>query len=215
MDKVDILLNRLFITLKRRMILKKEFENFNIIKKENISRRAFLRGGALAAVGGLILPNTLFAEEAPRTLKMFNIHTGKKIDVTYYENGEYNIDAMNEIYDLMADYRANEVMVIDNQLIDLLHYIQKYSGQRPIELLSGYRSPHTNYELRLHHRGVAKHSYHMYGKAADIRIPKLSLRTLRRIALHLSDYYQKGGVGYYPRHGFVHVDVGPLRRWRG
>ena len=197
------------------MILKSELKsNFHIIERK-FSRRDFIKGGVLATLGSL-MPNSLFAsEEEPRTLKMFNIHTGKRINVVYYENGEYNIEAMNEIYDLMADYRAHEVMEIDNQLIDLLHYIQKYSGEREIELLSGYRSPHTNYELRRHHRGVAKHSFHMYGKAADIRIPKLSLRTLRRIALHLSNYYQKGGVGYYPRHGFVHVDVGPLRRWRG
>jgi uncharacterized protein YcbK (DUF882 family) len=23
-----------------------------------------------------------------------------------------------------------------------------------------------------------------------------------------------GGVGYYPRDGFVHVDTGPVRRWQ-
>jgi ABC-type glutathione transport system ATPase component len=67
------------------------------------------------------------------------------------------------------------------------------------------------YELRKHHRGVAKHSYHILGKAADIRIPKLPLRLLRRIAMHLG----KGGVGYYPHSGFVHIDVGPVRYWRG
>jgi len=198
--------------------LKSELNSdFHIIESKKISRRDFIKGGALTALGSLILPSSMLAseEEDVRSIEMFNIHTGKRIKTVYYENGEYDIDAMNEIYDLMADYRAHEVMQIDNQLIDLLHYIQKYSGGMPIELLSGYRSPQTNYELRKHHRGVAKHSYHTLGKAADIRIPKLPLHTLRRIALHLSDYYKKGGVGYYPRSGFVHVDVGPLRRWRG
>ena len=197
------------------MILESKIEsNFHIMKeKKEISRRDFLKKGAIGAVGGLLLPNEIFAKEDDvREINIYNVHTGKSIKGVYYENGAYLADALNEIYDIMGDYRAHEVMQIDNQLIDLIHQIQKFSGKhKPIELLSGYRSPMTNYKLRKHHRGVAKHSYHILGKAADIRIPKLPLRLLRRIAMHLG----KGGVGYYPHSGFVHVDVGPVRHWRG
>ncbi|MGA9664836.1 MAG: DUF882 domain-containing protein, partial [Gallionella sp.] len=59
--------------------------------------------------------------------------------------------------------------------------------------------------------GVAKHSLHMDGMAADIRIPGHDLRELHKVAIAM----QRGGVGYYPRSDFVHVDVGHLRYWTG
>lgn len=188
-------------------------KEFNIISgKEEISRRSFLKKAASIAIGGLFLPSEILAKtDDIRKIHIFNIHTGKSINAVYYENGAYISDAIYEIYEIMEDYRRHEIREIDNNLIDLLHSIQSYAGGLPIELLSGYRSPETNNELRRHRRGVAKHSYHILGKAADIRIPKVPLRILKRIAMHL----QRGGVGYYPRSGFVHVDVGPVRHWRG
>jgi hypothetical protein len=51
----------------------------------------------------------------------------------------------------------------------------------------------------------------MQGQAADISLRGSSLGQLHRAALSL----RGGGVGYYPAHGFVHVDVGPIRTWGG
>jgi uncharacterized protein YcbK (DUF882 family) len=56
---------------------------------------------------------------------------------------------------------------------------------------------------------VAKNSLHMQAHAIDIRIPGVSTLTLRDAALALHE----GGVGYYPRSGFVHVDTGRVRTW--
>nr|WP_247896335.1 DUF882 domain-containing protein [Azospirillum argentinense] len=56
---------------------------------------------------------------------------------------------------------------------------------------------------------MAQNSFHMQGKAIDLRVPGLPLRTLQRAALSL----RGGGVGYYPDSNFVHVDVGPKRQW--
>jgi uncharacterized protein YcbK (DUF882 family) len=58
---------------------------------------------------------------------------------------------------------------------------------------------------------VAKRSYHMKGQAADIRISGVSPRQLVRMARSM----KMGGVGYYPRSGFIHVDTGPVRSWGG
>jgi uncharacterized protein YcbK (DUF882 family) len=49
----------------------------------------------------------------------------------------------------------------------------------------------------------------MQGKAIDLRIPDVPLKKLRKAALELN----RGGVGYYPRSNFVHVDTGPVRAW--
>jgi uncharacterized protein YcbK (DUF882 family) len=49
----------------------------------------------------------------------------------------------------------------------------------------------------------------MEGKAMDLHIEGVSLADLRDAAKGL----RKGGVGYYPHDGFVHVDTGPVRTW--
>ncbi|MFA7667652.1 MAG: DUF882 domain-containing protein, partial [Burkholderiaceae bacterium] len=59
--------------------------------------------------------------------------------------------------------------------------------------------------------GVARNSFHMSGRAIDIRLPGVSLARVREAALSM----QAGGVGYYPKSGFIHLDTGPVRRWRG
>jgi uncharacterized protein YcbK (DUF882 family) len=49
----------------------------------------------------------------------------------------------------------------------------------------------------------------MDGKAIDIRLPGVPLTELRDVALSL----KAGGVGYYPREQFVHIDTGRVRHW--
>jgi uncharacterized protein YcbK (DUF882 family) len=58
-------------------------------------------------------------------------------------------------------------------------------------------------------RGVVRDSLHTEAMAIDIRVPGRSLRDVQRAAMSL----EAGGVGYYPRSGFVHVDVGRVRYW--
>ena len=60
---------------------------------------------------------------------------------------------------------------------------------------------------RRHSTGVAQHSLHMQGKAIDVRLPGFPTRELREIALTL----RGGGVGYYPKSDFVHLDTGRVR----
>lgn len=183
----------------------------------SINRRQFLKWTSAAPliVGApqvlaakkspLILPNEEF-----RNLKLRNLHTGEKLNVTYYEHGEYLIDGLAEIYLLMRDHRENQIAPIDIDLLDQLHSIQnKLSTQREIMLISGYRSPETNHKLREGGNGVAKHSLHMRGKALDFRIPGLNLRHVHKATLASTH----GGVGYYGRSGYIHMDTGRKRRW--
>jgi uncharacterized protein YcbK (DUF882 family) len=101
-------------------------------------------------------------------------------------------------------------MAIDLRLLDLLYALQLTLRTRTsFEVISGYRSPATNAMLASASDGVAKKSLHMQGMAIDIRLADRRLSTLREAALRL----QAGGVGYYPRPDFVHVDVGRVRSW--
>jgi uncharacterized protein YcbK (DUF882 family) len=77
-------------------------------------------------------------------------------------------------------------------------------------VISGYRAPRTNEHLqKTRGGGVATHSLHMEGRAIDVRLPGVPLADLRDAALTL----KSGGVGYYEREQFVHLDTGRVRRW--
>jgi uncharacterized protein YcbK (DUF882 family) len=84
-------------------------------------------------------------------------------------------------------------------------------GRDRIDVISGFRSPKLNELLRKKGREVARESRHIAGEALDFRIPGVSAVELA--ASVTRDHV--GGVGTYPVSGFVHVDVGPARRWRG
>ncbi len=181
------------------------------------NRRRFLAMsvGALATVAAM-RPRPVFAESvltAPeRTLSFANLHTGESLKVAYWAEGEYIPKSLSEINFLLRDFRNGEVKEIDVGLLNLLHRItQRLGTSKPIELISGYRSPATNMMLHARSNGVAKHSLHMEGMAADIRIPGHDLRELHTVALAM----RGGGVGYYAQSDFVHVDVGRLRSWTG
>jgi uncharacterized protein YcbK (DUF882 family) len=99
---------------------------------------------------------------------------------------------------------------MDPKLFDLLHTLSnKLENRNAFQIISGYRSPESNRKLRQATSGVAKKSFHLAGQAVDIRLPGRNLAQLRRAALNL----QAGGVGYYPRSNFIHMDTGPRRRW--
>jgi len=182
---------------------------------KTITRRRFLRLGA-ASTAWLSVPGAavwagLRAPSAPaRALAFYNTHTGESLKTVYWENGGYVAGALGEINHILRDFRANEVRPIEPPLLDLLHALaRRLDTREPFHIISGYRSPATNAMLAAHSEGVARHSLHQFGKAADIRVPGRDLNTLHRVAIAL----RGGGVGYYPRSDFVHVDVGRVRYW--
>ena len=177
-----------------------------------ISRRGFLKSAALAVAGAGMMPTELLAaKKTEKEIKLFNVHERKLYRAEFYENDCYKISGLMTIDRALIDFRAKEIARIDVNLINLLYDINRYVGMdKHFNVLSGYRSPRTNAYLRHHSEGVAKHSYHTKGQAIDINVPGVPLRKLRDIAIALG----RGGVGYYPRSNFIHVDVGPVRTWR-
>lgn len=172
------------------------------------------RRGWLAGLGSLglfaLLPRPALALVPARALTLHSPELGEKVRATYYENGRYDASALAEIRRIFRDKRNGTEIDIDPDLIDLLWTIQRQlSPGAPLDVVCGYRSPETNAALRQHSRAVAANSFHMYGKAVDLRIPGCPTSTLHRFATNL----EAGGVGYYPRSNFVHIDTGPVRRW--
>jgi uncharacterized protein YcbK (DUF882 family) len=183
-------------------------------KQVEDSRRSFLKKAAIFTGGAIISQSELFASsEAEKALKLRAIHQGKDYYAEFYEKDSYKISGLFEINKAFMDTRAQEITRIDIELINLLYEINLRVGiDKKFNIVSGYRTPQTNTWLRhqLGGQNVAKNSYHMKGQAVDIFVADVPLHKLRDIARSL----KRGGVGYYPKKGFIHVDVGPERYWR-
>mgnify|MGYP005815233913 CR=1 FL=1 len=161
------------------------------------------------ALANIALPQDKLA---PRYLSLVSTHTRESLQVTYFEGGSYVPEALHRLNRLLRDHRTGEVASIDPQLFDLLHDLARAAGCAPrYEIISGYRTPATNENLRKASTGVATRSLHMEGRALDVRLAGCSTARLRDLALGL----QRGGVGYYKKSDFVHVDTGRVRSWTG
>ena len=181
-----------------------------------ISRRGLL--GAFAATAMIATPTFsnafgfLRGAGDIRRIRMYSGRTGESIDTIYWVEGDYIKEAMKEINHFMRDWRTGTVTNIDPRTVDIMaasHRLMDVS--EPYMMLSGYRSPKTNAMLRSKSGGVARHSLHMVGQAADLRLKSRSVGQMSKAAAACAS----GGVGKYSRSNFVHMDCGPVRTWGG
>ena len=177
-----------------------------------LPRRALLRAGAAAFMSASLPGVALAAVPGARKLKLENLHTGERLAADYCVDGCYQPDALQAINHILRDYRTGDVHAIDPRLLDLLHDLNgRLETDAAFQVISGFRSPHTNEMLHERSSGVASKSLHTQGMAIDIRVPGRALKAVHVTALSLD----RGGVGLYPTSDFVHVDVGRVRRWNG
>lgn len=175
-------------------------------------RRRVLKMATLLAAASCSAPALAAMDTERRSLAFVHLHTGESLDTVYWRKGKYRRESLDAISQILRDHRADAARPMDLDLLDLLHQIKReLRVDEPFQVISGYRTPATNGWLRQRRNGVASRSFHMFGKAVDLRLANRSLRELHQTALKL----QAGGVGYYPARGFVHLDVGPVRQWRG
>lgn len=177
-----------------------------------VDRRSFLKFAG-TAVTAAAMPRTLYGktiEPHEKSLSFYNIHTGESLRTTYWAEGEYLPESFAEIDKILRDFRSGTETAMDPKVLDILYAVRtKLESKKPFQIISGYRSPHTNAMLRQTTSGVAKKSLHMQGKAIDLNLPGTDLAMLRKAALS----ERAGGVGYYPASNFVHVDSGRVRHW--
>ena len=177
-----------------------------------LARRRFVKGlVGLAAVPLLPVPAlALTSAGSERKLRFAHTHTGETLSIVYRNGDSYASDALGQINHHLRDHRSGEIYSMDTGLLDLLFELANATGSRkPFQVISGYRSPGTNAMLRKKGSGVAKRSLHMQGKAIDVRLADVPTSQLRRAAIDL----QAGGVGFYPKSDFVHLDTGKFRTW--
>jgi uncharacterized protein YcbK (DUF882 family) len=181
------------------------------------TRRTFLK---TSMAGVLLLGGRLFALPHARAqaqilpegeLSFYNVHTDERLRVRYRdEKGQYDLSALDDLNHILRCHHTGEVVAIDPRVIEHINLVQKtLGGGGEIHVISGYRSPEYNAILVKRSRRAARRSLHVEGQAVDFFIPGVRLREIRQAALKL----QYGGVGYYPRADFIHLDCGPFRSW--
>lgn len=184
-----------------------------MMNKPPVSRRDFLRLLGVGTAAIITAPSISLAStrKPERVLSFYNLHTGEKVKSTYWVNGRYIPSELARINHLLRDHRQDLQTRMDLHLLDALYALQKKLEipKREIHVISAYRSPKTNNLLRESGSGVAKKSMHLEGKAIDIRIPGVDLRHVYSGAKSM----QAGGVGYYAKSDFVHIDTGKVRYW--
>lgn len=183
---------------------------------KDIDRRSLLKNIGVAGLVAAALPliSMRSAVAAPGfaqwRVDLHHAHTGERFSGVYRVGDKYLPEAFERLNYLMRDFRTGQVFPMDPHAVDVVSMVQRKTGSgKALEVLSGYRCPKTNAMLREASGGVARNSLHMYGQAVDIRMPDYSTARLRDVAKSL----KAGGVGYYPKSDFVHVDTGHVRYW--
>ncbi len=186
-----------------------------LLEDKTFDRRTLLKGTLTLSAATLIStvgikPVFASVEGGRYNLSVFNLHTHESYEGLYRVGNQYLPESFEHINYTLRDHRTNEVFPMDPRVIDIAAAIHKMSGSRkPFKILSGYRSPKTNKMLSKESGKVAKQSLHMSGQAVDLALDDVPLGRLHQIATKL----KAGGVGYYARSGFVHVDSGKFRTW--
>ncbi len=150
--------------------------------------------------------------EAAKRISLRNLHTDEHLELEFFRGDAYVPDTLAALQVLLRDFRNGEQHPIDPRLMDYLYDVARHVGVDPVfSVISGYRSPQTNAQLRERSSGVARHSLHLEGRAIDVRLAGVDCAHLAGRALDLT----RGGVGYYQRSDFVHLDTGAFRTWKG
>ena len=178
-----------------------------------VTRRQMIVGlSSMAALSFLRIPLARANGAAVDWLELHNTHTDQTLKVTFRNASGFVPEALEQLKEILGDQRSGEHHDMDPQLYVLLADLAAAAGVEPrYEIISGFRSSGTNEKLRTSGGGQAKNSQHIQGKAIDVRLKGVSTLRLRDVALGL----KRGGVGYYAKSDFVHVDTARVRYWEG
>jgi uncharacterized protein YcbK (DUF882 family) len=174
--------------------------------------RNMLLNVGLPGIGLLLDDDDVPDEEGQKYELRLARQSGEIIDVVYRVGDTYIPEALNQLSEFLHDTHNEEVKNYDPRTFDVLHTMlaKLNRSSSVIQILSAYRTQETNDALRASGTtNAAEHSQHIEAKAIDIRVPGVPAAQLRDAALSVG----AGGVGYYPKSQFIHVDTGPVREW--
>lgn len=171
-------------------------------------RRRTLIGAAIVFAAKVPARAAIPSLPRARRLKLYNAHTHETFDGPYSTGDGAIASVAVELSHFLRDFHSGVAVAMDMRVIDFLWNVLNAVGAAGATVLSAYRTPETNALLARTTFGVAEHSQHMYARAVDFTIGSAlpeaaaAARSMRR-----------GGVGWYPRSRFIHIDTGPVRNW--
>jgi uncharacterized protein YcbK (DUF882 family) len=148
------------------------------------------------------------ARSTPRWLSLRHAHTGETFHGLYRDDVGPIPEAMIDLAIFLRDHRENKTGPVFVETLDFLADVVERAGQARATILSAYRTKKTNAMLAARIFGVAEKSQHLAGRAIDISLDA-NLSSAATAARRMS----RGGVGWYPRSHFIHLDSGPVRNW--
>src|SRR5438270_1637072 len=126
-----------------------------------LTRRRIISTAAVAAGVAFIRPAPAISF-APRSVSLYNTHTGEWVRTVYWADGHYIREAVRDINWVLRDHHSGDVMPMNAGLLDVLGMLRRRLETRdPFLIISAYRSPRTNAMLRARSDGVASNSYHI------------------------------------------------------
>ncbi len=179
----------------RRLLLKTVFAGFT-----------FQAYGQLAEAHYPTLPLPL----TDKPITLYNIHTKETLCIDTSQPIENVFETLVKVNHFLRDHRQNAAHAMDVNLLYQLGELQtRLNSEATFEIIAGYRTKSTNELLRRGSKNVAKNSYHLQGRALDLRLQGTQIHLLKDAAVSM----QAGGVGYYANSNFIHLDTGPVRYW--
>ena len=170
-------------------------------------RRFLLRAAALLGAPPFRAWAAPVVSGWPR-LRLIDARTGATFDGAYRDANGPIARVMDELCVFLRDQHSGRMTSIDVRVIDFLADVMAATGQMSAVVLSAFRTPETNAMLARTTFGVAENSQHLYGRALDLRFPSRLAD-----AMAASRALRRGGVGWYPHSGFIHLDSGRVRNW--
>src|SRR5438876_1562499 len=156
-----------------------------------LSRRRVLGAAAAATAIAFVSPAPAISF-APRSVSLYNTHTGEFLRTVYWADGHYIREAVRDINWILRDHHSDEVRPMNAGVLDVLGMLRRrLDSHDPFLVVCGYRSPTTNHMMAMRSDGVASNSYHIKGMAIDLRCEGRDLSHVRNAALSL----RGGGVG--------------------
>ena len=146
---------------------------------------------------------------ALRRLRLVNCHTGETFDGAYRNDQGPIPRVIDELCVFLRDHHSGEKTQIDVGVIDFLADVLDAVGRdqshrycRPIARPKPTRCSPARCSVSPSIASISSAARSIYAS-----ISKLSEAMTKARAM------QRGGVGWYPHSGFIHIDTGPVRNW--
>jgi uncharacterized protein YcbK (DUF882 family) len=144
------------------------------------------------------------ASAEPLTVQIVQLQTGETLSLR-----PGRLPAPSVLNRFLRCAKDRRYTLMDPRLVAAAVAAARTLNASRVEILSAFRTSRLNGTMRAESRQVALRSRHINGQALDLRLPAVSI-------VALCDHFRAlklGGVGCYPGHHFVHIDVGPVRHW--